>query len=192
MAYSDWMCIRQKGRRRSGAREEETTKIMGSNLSPLTHGCNVPTLDTPAMHQLDFSEAVDHLTVQDPRYHRDAYYFVREALDQAVKLRKRQLGESGHVTGQQICEGAKQVALKQYGPMVPTVLDYWGVAKTEDIGEIVWNLIDLGVFGKTEADSRKDFQTVYSFHDAFVEPYLPGKASVPPPKKPAQTERVKQ
>ncbi len=143
------------------------------------------------MHQLDFSEAVDHLTGQDSRYHRDAYYFIREALDHAVKLRKRQLGEVGHVTGQQICEGAKQVALKQYGPMVPTVLAYWGISKTEDFGELVWNLIDLGVFGKTDKDSRRDFTTVFSFHDAFVEPFLPGKPPLPPGRQ-VQTERVKQ
>jgi uncharacterized repeat protein (TIGR04138 family) len=143
------------------------------------------------MHQLDFSEAVDHLTAQDPRYHRDAYYFIREALDHAVKLRKRQLGETGHVTGQQICEGARQVALKHFGPMVPTVLGYWGISKTEDFGEIVWNLIELGVFGKTEADSRKDFQAVFSFQDEFVEPYDPSKAVQPPPRS-KPTERVQQ
>ncbi len=145
------------------------------------------------MHQLDFSEAVEHLAVQDPRYHRDAYYFIREALDQAVKLRKRQLGETGHVTGQQISEGAKQVALKQFGPMVPTVLEYWGITRTEDFGELVWNLIDLGVFGKTEHDSRKDFETVFSFQEVFVDPYLPAKSNPPAnPPRSSQTERVKQ
>lgn len=144
------------------------------------------------MHQFDFSEAVDHLTLQDPRYHRDAYYFIREALDHAVKLRKRQLGEAGHVTGQQISEGAKQVALKQYGPMVPMVLEYWGIAKTEDFGEIVWNLIDLGVFGKTENDSRKDFISVFAFEDAFVTPFLPHTSTQPPPPgRISPAERVK-
>ena len=144
------------------------------------------------MHQLEFSEAVEHLTVQDPRYHRDAYYFIREALDHAVKLRKRQVGEAGHVTGQQICEGARQVALKQFGPMVATVLEFWGITRTEDLGEIVWNLIDLGVFGKTDADSRKDFQGVYSFQEAFVEPYLPANPASPlPSSRTSPAERVK-
>lgn len=143
------------------------------------------------MHQLDFSEAVEHLTVQDPRYHRDAYYFIRDALDQAVKLRKRQLGESGHVTGQQICEGARQVALKQFGPMVPTVLEFWGIKSTEDFGELVWNLIDLGVFGKTESDSRKDFESVFSFHEAFVEPFLPAKVRLTPPSRLGSAQQLK-
>ena len=126
------------------------------------------------MQKLDFAEAVAVLIEADPRYHADAYYFLRDGLDHAVKLRKRQLGESGHVTGQQLCEGLRQLAIKSFGPMVPVVLEYWGIRKTDDFGEMVWNLIELGVFGRTEKDSRDDFTNVYSFHEAFVEPYLPG------------------
>ena len=91
-----------------------------------------------------------------------------------MKLRKRQMGESGHVTGQQLSEGLRQLAIKAFGPMVPTVFEYWGIRKTDDFGEMVWNLIELGVFGKTDGDSREDFKDVYSFHEAFVEPYAPG------------------
>jgi uncharacterized repeat protein (TIGR04138 family) len=128
------------------------------------------------MQKLDFAEAVAVLTDADPRYHADAYFFLREGLDHAVKLRKRQVGESGHVTGQQMCEGLRQLATKSFGPMVPVVMEYWGIRKTDDFGEMVWNLIELGVFGKTEKDSREDFKGVYSFHEAFVLPYLPGQA----------------
>jgi uncharacterized repeat protein (TIGR04138 family) len=125
------------------------------------------------MQKLDFAEAVAVLTDSDSRYHADAYFFLREGLDQAVKLRKRQMGESGHVTGQQVCEGLRQLAIKAFGPMVPMVLEYWGIRKTDDFGEMVWNLIELGVFGRTENDSREDFKNVYSFRDAFVTPYVP-------------------
>ena len=129
------------------------------------------------MQKLDFAEAVAVLTDADPRYHADAYSFLRDGLDLAVKVRKRQLGESGHVTGQQVCEGLRQLATKCFGPMVPVVFEYWGIRKTDDFGEMVWNLIELGVFGRTENDSREDFRNVYSFHEAFVEPYLPGAAA---------------
>jgi uncharacterized repeat protein (TIGR04138 family) len=129
------------------------------------------------MQKLDFSEAVALLGGDGSPYHQDAYFFLREALDFAVKLRKRQAGEGGHVTGAQLCEGIRQLALKSYGPMVPTVFEYWGIRKTDDFGEMVWNLIDLGVFGRTETDSKDDFREVYSFHDAFVAPFGP-EASV--------------
>ena len=128
------------------------------------------------MQKLDFAEAVAVLTDADSRYHADAYFFLREGLDHAVKLRKRQVGESGHVTGQQVCEGLRQLAIKAFGPMVPTVFEYWGIRKTDDFGEMVWNLIELGVFGRTENDSREDFKNVFSFREAFVAPYIPATA----------------
>ena len=131
------------------------------------------------MQKLDFPEAVAMLTETDTRYHADAYFFLRDGLDQAVKLRKRQHGESGHVSGQQLCEGIRQLAIKAFGPMVPTVFEYWGIRKTDDFGEMVWRLIDLGVFGRTENDSREDFKNVYSFREAFVEPFRPGRQPAP-------------
>ncbi len=127
------------------------------------------------MQKLDFAEAVAVLTDADPRYHAEAYFFLRDGLDHAVKLRKRKMGESGHVSGQQMCEGLRQLAVKAFGPMVPTVFEYWGIRKTDDFGEMVWNLIELGVFGRTEKDSREDFKNVYSFREAFVEPYIPSQ-----------------
>ena len=125
------------------------------------------------MPKLDLADAVAILTDADARYHRDAYFFLRDALDHAVKLQKRQTGENRHVTGQQICEAVRQLATKSFGPMVPTVFEYWGIRRTRDLGELVWNLIDLEVFGRTESDRKEDFNDVYSFNDAFVRPYLP-------------------
>lgn len=125
------------------------------------------------MQKLDFAEAVTILTEADSQYQPDAYYFLRDVLDHTVKLQKRQSGEAGHVSGQQLCEGARQLALKYFGPMVPTVFGYWGIKKTDDFGGLVWNLIDLGVFGKTEKDSRNDFKDVFDFDEAFVVPFLP-------------------
>ena len=131
------------------------------------------------MQKFDFDEAVAVLTESDPTYHPDAYFFLREGLDHAVKLRKRQMGEGGHVTGQQMCEGLRQLAIKAFGPMVPTVFEYWGIRRTDDFGEMVWKLIELEVFGRTATDSRADFKNVFSFREAFVDPYIPGTATHP-------------
>jgi uncharacterized repeat protein (TIGR04138 family) len=133
------------------------------------------------MQKLDFAEAIDRVISLDPRYDRDAYLFLRDALDFTVKQRKkmREGTGSGHVTGQQLLEGIRQYALKQFGPMVVTVLSYWGVARCEDFGEMVYNLIGIGVFGKTDADSLEDFKGGYSFQDAFVTPYRPAKSMSP-------------
>jgi uncharacterized repeat protein (TIGR04138 family) len=63
-------------------------------------------------------------------------------------------------------------ALEQFGPMVPSVLDSWSVSSCSDVGEIVFRLIDSGVFGKSETDRREDFNDVFDFEEAFVRPFL--------------------
>ncbi len=123
-----------------------------------------------------FSSAVDDIVARDPRFERDAYFFVRDALDFTTKGQRRKTAPSGpgtdsHVTGQQLLEGARLYALKQYGPMVPTVLEHWRVRSCEDIGALVFNLIEAGVFGKTEQDTADDFSGGYDFEEAFVEPF---------------------
>ncbi len=127
------------------------------------------------MQKLDFAEAVDQITSADRRFDREAYFFLRDALDYTVKQRKRlREGEGcGHVTGQQLLEGIRQYALKQFGPMVVTVFDYWNVQRCDDFGVMVYSLIKLNIFGKTDTDSIEDFKGGYSFEDAFVTPFLP-------------------
>jgi uncharacterized repeat protein (TIGR04138 family) len=48
---------------------------------------------------------------------------------------------------------------------------------------MVFNLIEAGIFGKTEEDSLEDFKNVYDFEAAFVKPFTPAKptAAKPPP-----------
>jgi uncharacterized repeat protein (TIGR04138 family) len=130
-----------------------------------------------------FDAAIEAIHNNDPRYDRNAYYFLRDALDYTLKERKKLTGETGHVSGQQLLDGVRKLALKQFGPMVPTVFEYWGIQETEDFGRMVFHLVDVGVFGKTDNDSLEDFRSVYSFHDAFVAPFLPAHA-------PAVTRRI--
>lgn len=120
-----------------------------------------------------FDEAIDQVLARDPRFDRAAYHFLRDALDYTLKVRKKASGAQGHITGPQLLEGIRQHALKSYGPMVPTVLEYWGVGRTEDFGAMVFSLVEEGIFGKTETDSIEDFKNVYSFHDAFIAPFQP-------------------
>jgi uncharacterized repeat protein (TIGR04138 family) len=129
------------------------------------------------MQKLDFPEAVDLIGKKDPRYDREAYFFLRDALDYTVKQRKkaRESETSEHVTGQQLLDGIRQYALKQFGPMVMTVFEYWGVRKGEDFGYMVYNLISVGIFGKTETDSIEDFRGGFSFEEAFIQPFRPEK-----------------
>jgi len=134
------------------------------------------------MDHQKLEEALDQVLARDPRFHRAAYSFLRDALDYTLKPRKKSGSATSHVSGQELLEGVRQHALKTFGPMVPTVFEYWGVRTTEDFGAIVFNLVDSGILGKTERDSVDDFKDAYTFQEAFVEPFIP-RPPAPPPRQ---------
>ena len=99
---------------------------------------------------------------------------MREALDFTQKLIGRENRSAiRHVTGQELLDGVRQFALQQFGPMAVTVLEEWGVRHCRDFGEIVFNMVEIGLLAKTEKDSRDDFQNGYDFADAFRKPFWP-------------------
>ena len=139
------------------------------------------------MQKIGFADALDSVVANDPRYQRDGYIFLRDALDFTTKQQKKIKGVTvRHVSGPELLDGVRRYALKEFGPMVTTVLDSWGIRSCEDIGNMVFNLIGAGVFGKTEEDSIEDFKNVYDFEEAFVKPFVPakpasGKSAAPNP-----------
>jgi uncharacterized repeat protein (TIGR04138 family) len=140
------------------------------------------------MQKIGFAEALDSIIAADPRYHRDAYVFLRDALDFSTKQQKKIKGTPvRHVTGPELLDGVRQYALKEFGPMAMTVFDSWGIHSCEDFGHMVFNLIDAGIFGKTDRDSIEDFKNVYDFEEAFAQPFAPAKPAgqKPPPRLPA-------
>lgn len=128
--------------------------------------------------QRSFNEVVEQIIERDPRYGKEAYLFLKEALEFTIKQKKRGKTESGsHVNAGELLDGFRQLALKEFGPMVMTVLEYWGVRASFDVGQMVFNLIGAGVFGKTESDSVDDFDQALDFHVAFVAPFEPSRSN---------------
>jgi uncharacterized repeat protein (TIGR04138 family) len=127
------------------------------------------------MNGANFNEILDLIVREDSRYEKNAYFFMRQCLDYTLKnLREREkVTTNRHITGQELCAGIRDYAIEQYGPMASTLLNSWGLKKTEDFGNIVFNLVEYGVFGKTEKDSQEDFIDVFDFEEAFVHPFLP-------------------
>lgn len=112
---------------------------------------------------------------KDNRYAPGAYFFIIDALDFTARALNRggKEGAARHVTGQELSEGTRKFALQQFGPMALTVLRTWGVRRTEDFGELVYNLIESGKLGRTEADRKEDFANGYDFEEAFAAPFRP-------------------
>lgn len=106
---------------------------------------------------------IEKIIEKDPDYKFEAYSFVLAGLHYTVS----KLAKPRHVSGKELCEGLRDYALKQFGPMAKAVLEYWGIEKTEDFGKIVFHLIDSQLLKKTEEDSLGDFENVFEFKTAF-------------------------
>jgi uncharacterized repeat protein (TIGR04138 family) len=136
------------------------------------------------MQDPEFSEIVDQIRKEDPRYDKRAYLFMRCGLDHTVKeIRKKdqdRVKRTQHVSGPELLDGLRNYALEQYGPMAKLVLNEWGIRRCSDFGDIVFNLIDYNIFSKTDEDKREDFSDIYDFDDAFVKPFQATHRAPPP------------
>jgi uncharacterized repeat protein (TIGR04138 family) len=123
------------------------------------------------MHHPKLAEIVR----RDPRYAYEAYEFVFQALTHTQeKLGRMPQGDvSGeaqhHVRGPELLDGIRDLALREFGLMARTVFRCWGIEKTDDFGEIVFNLVEATLMSKTNEDSRRDFQGVYDLDRVLVD-----------------------
>lgn len=108
--------------------------------------------------------------VAQPKYHPAAREFVNHALSLAQKKFVKSTDDA-HVSGRQLLEGIRELAVKEFGMMTIPVFRHWGVTTTEDFGRIVWDLVERGDMRKTERDQLSDFSGVYDFEDAFDRDY---------------------
>jgi len=114
--------------------------------------------------QNNFYQVVEEICAGDNRYKLDAYEFVMQALH----FTQRKLKRETHVSGKELAEGLRDFAIEQYGPMAKTVLKHWGITKTDDFGNIVFNMIRKNLLSKTERDSIHDFKDLYDFEVIFA------------------------
>ncbi len=126
------------------------------------------------MEKPAFEDVVASLVENDATYDKEAYNFVRDSLSLVLaEARKEHGGPDRQVSGPELVDGFRRLALRRFGPMADTVLETWGFKATRDVGTIVFQLIDAGVFGRTPEDKPEDFDDLFEFHDAFVVPFLP-------------------
>lgn len=113
---------------------------------------------------MDIESAIFEIAQRHGRYKPNAYRFTYDAVHYTVQ----RLREIRHVTGPEVLDGIRELALARFGIMSKTVFEQWGIGRTEDFGEIVFQLVEEGLLGKTETDKRSDFERGYDFEEAFV------------------------
>lgn len=125
---------------------------------------------------LDLETAIRRKIIdRDPRFELGAYIFLYEAL----AFTQKDLGRNGkdlppegrHVSGAELLEGIRKYAADLFGPLAPMVFKSWGLRDSSDFGEIVFNLVEGGLLGKTDQDRREDFHGGFDLEHAFDGPY---------------------
>ncbi len=119
----------------------------------------------------DQAITMEEVIKQDGRYPMDAYALLHEGLARAVR---EVYGDSpdqegpSHVSGQQLCEALRAVALERWGALARTVLRRWNIHGTIDFGQMVYLMIEHDFMRKTDEDSIEDFRDVYDFDEALT------------------------
>ena len=124
-----------------------------------------------------FHPGLMEVVQRDPRYAYEAYEFLFQALYYTQKALGREPPEPTpgetpqadnryHVSGKELSHGIKDLALREFGLMARTVFRQWGVERTDDFGEMVFNLVEASLLSKTDEDCRADFHNVYDLDQA--------------------------
>jgi len=126
------------------------------------------------MHHAGLADVVR----RDPRYAYEAYEFVFQALAHTQKMLGRtpqaartEEDAQYHVRGPELLEGIRDLALREFGLMARTVFHQWGIDRTDDFGEMIFNLVEAKLMSKTEDDCREDFRGVFDMDEALVNGY---------------------
>ncbi len=120
----------------------------------------------------------------DGRYRPEAFVLVLEALERTVELVKsgkiramasyaQQRSPEGtegqfHVSGRELLQGFRIHMRETYGNLALPLLERCGLRRTEDVGAIVFLLVEDGRLSKREHDTPADFADGYDFQEAFA------------------------
>lgn len=120
------------------------------------------------MGRTEPTKTVEQLADDSGKFPADAFHFVREGLQFTLE---RMAGDGQscqqHISGEDLCWGLRDYALKRWGLLAPAVLQSWNVKRTEDFGKIVFAMVETGWMAKNDSDTIDDFNRVYDFEAAF-------------------------
>ena len=131
-----------------------------------------------------YQEKLERILAADSRYPEPAYQFVRTAVSYTVeRLQQEDPAQAPrHISGPQLLEGIRELAIERFGPLTLDVLHEWGIRRTEDFGSIVFNLVNANLLGASEEDRPEDFADGYDFNEVFLKPFV--ELETPPRSRP--------
>ena len=128
------------------------------------------------MDDQKITQTLTKITEADPRFSREAYEFIGHVVRMTIE-KLAASGENRHLTGMELLDNIRELALEEFGPMAGEVLNYWGLRNTMDIGYVVFNMVENQLLSRSENDSIEDFRDVFDFQTAFDSPFLPANSA---------------
>ena len=111
---------------------------------------------------IDAEAALRGILERDPRYAASAYQFAMESVGFTIsEVLRLAPDKPRHLTGRELAEGMRQLALAHFGFLALDVWRGWGIAATIDLGNIVFNLVGAELLNARPEDSVEDFRDIY-------------------------------
>lgn len=135
-----------------------------------------------AMTPEQIRDRIGYIAANDGRYDPSAFYYVNDVVAAAVKWLKAgemkpkdvssSRGEDGvnfHISGFELLEAFRRLSRERWGCLARDVLERWGISRTEDVGEIVFLMVEDEKleWKRRESDTKDEFKNGYDFHDVF-------------------------
>ncbi len=104
---------------------------------------------------------INDFYAQTGKYHPDAYEFITSCVIEQVNS----LEKARHLSAVELLDGLKNQLYRNFGFLAANVLEAWDINTASDIGEIVFDLIDLNILSAADDDKRSDFDIALALTD---------------------------
>ena len=117
----------------------------------------------------------EKLLIRHPAIKAEAYELIQNGLACAMK----HLQQHRHLSAAEVVRGLLDHATAEFGPLAPAVLAEWGLNCAANVGDAVYNLIDIGHLSASPDDDPEDFKRVDFWFAAPVVPPMPEPGTLP-------------
>lgn len=101
----------------------------------------------------DRRQIIRNFCERSGKYTPDAYEFVTTGVIEQVQA----MEEPRHLSALEVLQNLRDQLLENFGLLAPAVLKEWNIRQASDIGEIVFDLIEMQILSASEDDKRSDF-----------------------------------
>jgi len=109
---------------------------------------------------MDAVDTLFQLSKKHGKYPPGAYAFVFEILDYVAANKVKQ-----HLTGRELALSAFVYSLHKYGLLAKMIWEQMNMKVSEDLGQIVFHLVEAGLIKKQQEDRVEDFDKVFTIDD---------------------------